>query len=226
MSQKKDIFKKFILNNSLLITLLVLVAVMSFTVNNFFSVMNLFNIFRQVSIVGIMAIGMTFVIIVGGIDLSAGSLLSLCVMVSGMTQKYGFTVSILATLAAGIIGGLINGLIISKIKVNPFMTTIATQILFLGFTYLVTKGKMITLRQERIFSFIGKENILGITVLFILLGLYRQYSDLSHLLSEGRTDFLSRGNEFQSLLATAYDVLQFNEGGVHLPGYLYINDII
>jgi ribose/xylose/arabinose/galactoside ABC-type transport system permease subunit len=169
MSKIRDVLKKFIFRNTLVLILLLIVIIMSFVTKNFFSIENLFNILRQVSIVGIMAIGMTYVLLIAEIDLSVGAILSLCASANVVMQKHGFAVSILVTLGVGIICGLINGLIISRIKVNAFMTTIATQILFMGVALLITKGKMIGIRPERIFSFIGKESILGFPVLGILL---------------------------------------------------------
>ena len=163
------LLKRFFYNYTLIFVLLFIIVVVSIIQPRFMTINNLINILRQISVVGLMAVGMTYVLLIAGIDLSVGSILSLCITVNIISQDYGFIVSILATLIVGLACGLMNGLIISRLKVNAFMTTISTQILFMGIVIMVSKGYILYIRTERIFSYIGKESIAGIPVMGIIL---------------------------------------------------------
>ena len=119
-----------------------LVVIMSFASPYFLNVENIFNVLRGMSTVGIMAIGMTMIIVTGGIDLSIGSLLA----VSGMFTArllYHEVPPVLALgggFGLGLLIGAINGLIITKIKVNPFITTLGMLSIGRGLTYLLATG--------------------------------------------------------------------------------------
>jgi len=122
----------------------------------FLNPLNLFNIVRQVSIAGLLAIGMTFVILTGGIDLSVGSLLAFAGLVGGYVAKGGledrFAVgasveagnpAILAALAAicvGILGGALQGTIVARLRVPPFVVTLGGLTAFRGAALLFSGG--------------------------------------------------------------------------------------
>jgi ribose transport system permease protein len=109
--------------------------------NRFLSPLNLTNILVQSSIMAVIAIGMTFVIIGGGFDLSVGSTVAFAGCIAAMTMvKFGLAAGVLAGIGAGIAIGVINGVIITKVGVNPFIATLGTMVLVRGVVYLMTGG--------------------------------------------------------------------------------------
>ena len=124
-----------------LISLVVLCAVTALLTDRFLSPLNLTNILVQSSIMAVIAIGMTFVIIGGGFDLSVGSTAALSGCVAGMVMvKAGIVAGVVAGIAAGALVGLANGLIIARLGVNPFITTLGTMVLVRGVVFLITGG--------------------------------------------------------------------------------------
>jgi ribose transport system permease protein len=124
-----------------LFTLLALCLVTTLLTDRFLSPLNLTNILVQSSIMAVIAIGMTFVIIGGGFDLSVGSTVALAGCIAAMViMKFGVAVGVLAGIAAGGAVGLANGVIIAKLGVNPFITTLGTMVLVRGVVYLITGG--------------------------------------------------------------------------------------
>lgn len=110
----------------------------------FLSVNNIINVIRQVSINGILAAGMTMVIISGGIDLSVGSVAAICgAIVAGTQLKLGLVPAMLLSVATGALLGLINGLVITKGKVAPFVATLGMTTVARGLTLIYTGGRPI-----------------------------------------------------------------------------------
>lgn len=106
----------------------------------FFNTENIISIVRDASVVGIVGVGLTFVIITSGIDLSTGSVMALAGMV--MANIYEYTLlpiplMILIGLAVGLIAGLVNGLIVAKLHLPEFIATLATLSVFRGLTYFI-----------------------------------------------------------------------------------------
>jgi ribose transport system permease protein len=124
-----------------LITLIALCVVTTLLTDRFLSPINLNNILVQSSIMAVIAMGMTFVIIGGGFDLSVGSTAALSACVSAMVMlEAGIAMGVLAGVVVGAGVGLINGIIIAYLKVNPFITTLGTMVLFRGVVFLITGG--------------------------------------------------------------------------------------
>jgi ribose transport system permease protein len=124
-----------------LITLLALCIATAFLTNRFLSPLNLTNILVQSSIMAVIAIGMTFVIIAGGFDLSVGSTVAFAGCAAAMVMvKFGLVAGVAAGIAAGGLVGAVNGLIIASLGVNPFITTLGTMVLVRGVVYLMTGG--------------------------------------------------------------------------------------
>jgi ribose/xylose/arabinose/galactoside ABC-type transport system permease subunit len=134
--------KKFNLAGQIpLITLVALCVVTALLTPRFLSPLNLTNILVQSSIMAVIAIGMTFVIIGGGFDLSVGSTVALAGCIAAMVMvKFGIAAGVLAGIATGAAVGLANGLIIARLGVNPFITTLGTMVLVRGLVFLVTGG--------------------------------------------------------------------------------------
>src|SRR5271170_2220596 len=116
-----------------LIALLVLCLVTALLTNRFLSPLNLTNILVQSSIMAVIAIGMTFVIIGGGFDLSVGSTVALAGCIAGMAMlKFGIFAGVVAGIAAGVAVGLANGLVVAMLRVNPFIATLGSMVLVRG----------------------------------------------------------------------------------------------
>src|ERR1700756_1702059 len=124
-----------------LLTLVVLCAVTALMTERFLSPFNLTNILVQSSIMAVIAMGMTFVIVGGGFDLSVGSTAALSGCVAAMLMPGGGVVlGVLGGVAAGATVGLANGFVIAMLGVNPFITTLGTMVLVRGVAFIITGG--------------------------------------------------------------------------------------
>ena len=188
-----------------LIGLIIIVVILSILSSDFLTLNNIFNVLRQVSINALIAFGMTFVILTGGIDLSVGSILALSSAFSAglLTSGTDPVLAILAGLLAGTIMGAINGLIITKGKVAPFIATLATMTIYRGFTLVYTEGRPITgLSDSLTFQMFGKGYFIGIP--FPVITMLIAYCILYFLLRKttfGRGVYAIGGNEEASLLS-------------------------
>lgn len=138
----------------------------------FLSQVNVLNVIRQVSVVGIMAVGMTFVILLGQIDLGVGSMLALTGMVAAIMQhgNLGFISSIFVPLLVGAITGVGVGLLVTKGGIPSFVATLGILAAFRGATLLISGQPVLGLKED--FRFIGAGEILGIPfpiVIFIAI---------------------------------------------------------
>src|SRR5262249_45338075 len=124
-----------------LLTLVVLCAVTAMMTDRFLSPFNLTNILVQSSIMAVIAMGMTFVIVGGGFDLSVGSTAALSGCVAAMLMPAaGLTLGVLGGVAAGAAVGLANGFVVAVLGVNPFITTLGTMVLVRGVVFILTGG--------------------------------------------------------------------------------------
>jgi ribose transport system permease protein len=125
-----------------LLALLVLVIIMSLASQYFLKPMNIFNVLRGMSTIAIMCVGVTMVIITGGIDLSVGSLLAVTGMFTARLMYSGISpwVCVALGFALGLGLGSLNGFIITKVRVNAFITTLGMMSIGRGFTYLLATG--------------------------------------------------------------------------------------
>ncbi|WP_325176678.1 ABC transporter permease subunit [Paenibacillus alkalitolerans] len=147
----------------ILIGLMILMSLLSPT---FLTSDNLLNIVRQMSVVGIVAIGVTFIIITTGIDLSSGSVIALTsVVVATLAHpgEYPLLITILAGLGVGMLTGVINGTIIAKGKIAPFIVTLGMMTAARGAALMYTGGRPIGNLSDP-FKFIGQGSIAGIPV--------------------------------------------------------------
>lgn len=166
---KKKLYNQLNIYRSVLI-LLIMSLVASFLTDNFLSLGNFFNIVRQITVAGIVACGMTFVILTGGIDLSVGSILGFSgVVASGVLASTGNTfLAIMTALGIGLLCGLANGLFVSGFGIPPFIATLGMMTLLRGCILVYTKGSPISVKVDS-YKYIGKGELLGIPVPIILL---------------------------------------------------------
>ncbi len=171
MEQYKLKAKNFAMNNIPLIGLIILMVVLTIYSPFFFTTNNLLNILRQSSINGFIAIGLFLVILTGGIDLSVGSILAFSSMFMAIRIDSGMN-SFMAAMIALIIGtaiGAINGLLVSKGKIQAFIATLGTMMVFRGFTLYISDALPVSNLGEGFIEFIGRGYILGIPVPVVLL---------------------------------------------------------
>ena len=183
--------------------LIVLVIILGISSPVFLSPRNIRNILQQISTVGILSMGMTVLMVSGGIDLSVGSSISVASVIVGKWLKAGYPVGmgIVLGLAIGCLIGYINGLLASHTRAHPFILTLGNMTLFQGVAIIITEGYPITDLGEK-FEFIGGATIRGVpfiviiffTVLLICFFLLR-YTRL------GRIAYAIGGNEYTTYLA-------------------------
>jgi ribose transport system permease protein len=147
----------------LLLSLVVVFMGMGIVEPRFLTLANLINIARQISIDQIIAVGMTLCMVTGGFDLSVGSVgvMSGCLTAIVMLATGSVTLGILAGLAAGSVAGFLNGLSISKLKVNALVTTLAMMVIARGIALIMTGGDVI-IGLPQSFNFIGVGFVAGI----------------------------------------------------------------
>lgn len=147
MNNIKEIASKY----KSLIGLVLLCLIITFVTPSFLTLSNITNVFTQVSVNAIIAVGMTFVILTGGIDLSVGSTLAISGALSASIIKStgSVTLAIIVAALVGIAIGLINGLLISKGKLQAFIATLATMTIFRGATLVFTNGTPISKLPEK-----------------------------------------------------------------------------
>jgi ribose transport system permease protein len=129
-----------------LIGLLLLCLFLTFATDTFFTLRNWLNILDQISVLGILAIGMTFVILIGGIDLSVGSVLALCIMVMGLLSKevgLPLEMAMLLGIAAAAMAGAVSGSLVAFLGVPAFIATLAMMSAARGLANMVTDGHQI-----------------------------------------------------------------------------------
>lgn len=154
-------------------SLIVLCVALTCITDAFFTSRNLFNVLRQISVNVFLACGMTMVIILGGIDLSVGSVIAVSgCLCAGFITRMGIPTLLaifLAVLAGGIIG-LVNGIIVSKTTIPPFIVTLATMNIGRGIARVYTANKTITI-SDPVFSFVGTGYVFGVPihVIFIVI---------------------------------------------------------
>jgi ribose/xylose/arabinose/galactoside ABC-type transport system permease subunit len=168
-NNKKFQIMKYINSMQALSVFLVMFIGMSILLPNFFTVLNLTNIMKQYSVSMILAVGTTFVIISGEIDISVGSLIALSGISAGIViEDYGVFAGILAALAIGLAFGAFNGLIITKGRIPSFIATLGTMQMARSLSFVFSQGQVITSFPDS-FRFIGQESIYGFPIIFMLV---------------------------------------------------------
>lgn len=202
------------------IALIAVVAFFSAAAPNFLSTANLVIMSEHVALNAFLAIGMTFVIVTGGIDLSVGSIVGLCGMVAGwlvlngVALPFGYTVFfntgeiVLLTLGVGVLVGVVNGLLVTRLNVAPFIATLGTLYVARGLALLSSGGATFpNLRGSEewgtaSFPLIGAGSFLGVPVsiwALVAVGLGAAY--LAARTPLGRQIYAVGGNERAAALS-------------------------
>ena len=190
-------FKRVLRNYGILFAFFVVCAILASLSPIFLRWNNILNIIRQSSIFGIMAVGMTFVILTGGIDLSVGSILAVSgALAAGMLKAgAGLPSVILVALAVGSLLGLANGLIITVGRITPFVTTLGMMSIARSLTLIYCNGYPISGFNPS-FRFIGGGDVAGIPfpiIVFLLVVLLAAV--ILHETRLGRYTYAIGGNE-------------------------------
>ncbi len=186
------------------LALILVCALFSSMTSRFLTPTNISVILNQVSVNAILAFGVTFVIIAGGIDLSLGSLVAVCgVVVALFSQHNEFSLwlAIFGTLIAGIALGALNGIIVVLTKVPPFIVTLGTMTIGRGVALILSKGRPISDLNESL-NFLGNGDLFGIPIPILFLVL--SYATCHILLTKtifGRYVKAIGGNEMASFVA-------------------------
>lgn len=139
----------------------------------FLSVPNLVNVALSIAITGILAVGMTMVILTGGIDLSVGSVVALAGVAAATLASGGGTgvaLGVAAAIAIGLGVGLFNGLVVAHFRVPPFVTTLAMLTICRGLAFVLSGGRSIGNLPES-FNYVGRERVLGLPLPVLLMAL-------------------------------------------------------
>lgn len=164
-------FKEMVRRYGILIGLIGLVIAFSILSERFFTISNMLIVMRQTSIVAFLAVGMSFVILGSGIDLSVGSVLAFSGAVgAGVMQNGGVFLGVLAGLALGTALGVFNGIVITKLKIPAFIATLAMMTIARGGTLVYTDGRPITGLPSS-FAFLGRGYIGNVPFPIILMSI-------------------------------------------------------
>ena len=190
---------KKLFNNKPLVGLIGFSIIVSILNPRFLSFMNILNVLRQTSVNSVIAIGMTLVILTGGIDLSVGSILAIsgALCAGMMAMGINSVVAIILSLVAGFLFGVLNGVLVSKGKLQPFIVTLVTMTLLRGATLVYTDGKPIPVRDGGyLFENIGEGYLFNIPIpIYIMVLLFvAGYFVLNHT-KFGRYIYAIGGNE-------------------------------
>ena len=202
-----------------LISLAILVVVMAIFAPNFLTTSNIFGVLQQIAVIGIISVGMTFVILLGGIDLSVGSIVAFTGLVIGLAMSAGIPVviSLLIGIAIGAVIGCLNGFLIAKVKLQPFVATLGTMTMVRGLAYTITNGQPVYQLPDffkNMAGFIGPiPKPVIVMIIAFALGVYiLKYTKF------GRYMFAIGGNKVASKLSginvTKYEILVYVTSGV------------
>jgi ribose transport system permease protein len=202
---RRIISRRFIANNSTLLVLLALLLIFGLTSKNFLLPNNIFNIWRQMAVVGVLAIGMTLVILIGGIDLSVGSVLFLAGGVTGWLLQGGMNTPLAIAIGLGgaTLVGLINGLLVEVAGISPVIATLGMLIGVRGLAQVIMSNAQIRV-TDSFFQFIAVTRLPGIPsinlpglplVVIIVFALYLVSAVLMRQTTFGRYIYAIGGNE-------------------------------
>lgn len=198
---KSTVAKAILSRYGLILIFLVLIIIIASISPVFFSARNILSVLRQISVVGILAVGVTFVIISGGIDLSIGATASFAGVVAatiGRSDNLAF-VAVLAGIGVGAACGAVNGFLIAKARVAPFIITLGTMTMYRGISLLFTDGKPVAGLSEN-YNVIGGGYVLGIPnpvlifLLVILVGtvVLRNFKYGRHVVAVGGNELAAK----------------------------------
>ena len=157
--------------NKSLVALVLLLAAATVRYDGFLTIRNISNILVQSSINGIISVGMMLVIVLGGIDLSVGSVAALAAVTSAqLINSSSLLVAVLLPIFIGMTVGFISGILIVKLDMNAFIATLSTQFFARGLTHVLSESKNVTVdKTNEAFTFIGSGKIFGVMPVQVII---------------------------------------------------------
>ena len=198
---RKNSFIAALSSQGVLVALALLLLFGWLRYDNFLGLFNISTVLRYNSMFALVALGMCFVIMTGGIDLSVGSTAALGSVVSALFSSEGMLVGTLVGVAAGLIVGIVNGLLIVQLKILPFIATLATMLAANGSALLLAHDETVSVSYDGTFVNLGQGDIYNIPVPAIIAVLaYVIGSVVLNFTSTGRSVLAIGGNEDASRL--------------------------
>ncbi|MGI6040084.1 MAG: ABC transporter permease [Clostridiales bacterium] len=173
MKKKFNLFTWLLDKRELSLTLLILAmaVILSFTTDTFATRDNIFNIFKQAAITAVLACGLTFIISGGGIDLSVAN--NMCLASVVLCMVYNATQSDILALLVGVVlaatVGALNGVLVTKLGLPPFIVTLGMSNIASGLALVVTKGYPINFSNKSLMFTVGQKSLFGIPILILLI---------------------------------------------------------
>jgi ribose transport system permease protein len=198
---KKSSILSALSSQGVLIALALLILFGWLRYDNFLDLFNISSVLRYNSMFALVALGMCFVIMTGGIDLSVGSTAALGSVVSALLSAQGMAIGTLGGVAAGLIIGLINGFVIVRLRILPFIATLATMLAANGTALLLAHDESVSVSYDGTFVNLGQGDIFNIPVpALIAVAAYIIGSIVLNFTATGRTVLAVGGNEDASRL--------------------------
>jgi ribose transport system permease protein len=198
---KRSSVLSFLSSQGVLIALAALILFGWLRYDNFLGLFNISTVLRYNSMFALVALGMCFVIMTGGIDLSVGATAAFGSVVSALLSPYGILVGTAGGVAAGLAIGILNGLIIVKLRILPFIATLATMLAANGGALLLAQDQSVSVSYDSGFTNVGQGDLFNIPVpALIAAAAYVIGSIVLNFTSAGRTVLAIGGNEDASRL--------------------------
>lgn len=157
--------RAFIIGQPIIIVLVVLVAIFTLVADGFADAGNISNVLRQTSMLGIVAIGMSIVVLTGGIDLSVGAVVALAtVLVAGVANAYPPILGINLALIAGATVGFVNGVLIAGLRLQPIIVTVSTMVIVRGLAMWLSDSRPIFGTLPKDFFLLSEGILFGVPV--------------------------------------------------------------
>ncbi|WP_309668034.1 ABC transporter permease [Tabrizicola sp.] len=178
------------------LALLALILFGAMRYDNFLGSFNILSVLRYNSMFALISLGMCFVIMTGGIDLSVGSVAALGSVVAAYASPYGLVPGLVAGVSAGLIAGTLNGLIVTRLKIMPFIATLAMMLAASGTALLLARNQSVAVSYATAFTELGQGNLFGLPVPALIAVLaYVLGSLVLNLTSTGRAVLAIGGSE-------------------------------
>ena len=209
---QRDAIVKLVSQNSVIVALITLIIFGALRYDHFLGLFNILTVLRYNSIFVLISLGMCFVIMSGGIDLSVGAVAALGSVVSALLSPYGLWVGLAGGTAAGGVIGLLSALAVTRLRIAPFIATLATMLAARGIALLLANNQSVAVSYDTDFTQIGQGDLLGfpipawITLLFFAIG-----SITLNFTSWGRNILAIGGNDDASrLMGLPVDLVTFS----------------
>lgn len=146
---------------AILLVLIILVSLATLRYDGFLGTYNVQSVLRYISMFALVSLGMCFVIMTGGIDLSVGTVAAMCSVVSALLSPYGLMQGVAGGVTAGCLAGILNGLLITRLKILPFIATLATMLAASGTGLLLAHNQSVSVSYDTYFTNLGQGDLLS-----------------------------------------------------------------